>query len=1043
MFNWLKKNAASVNVKPEPEISAIQGRDSISHFAISESEVFKDQGNAHINNGNLAAAAESFRQAIACNPNYAEAYTNLGLVFQMQGNPGEAIALFRKAVAIKPTLLPTHLNLGFALMSLGQSDAAEESLRHVITLMPEHTAPLQHAAALQALGVIAAQRGDFPDAENLLRHALKLNPDYVDAHINLGNLLQQVKRLYEAEASYRRVLEMQPNYPNAHYNLGILLVEAKRLREAEASFRRALELKPDYVDAHNNLGSLLQQDNRLPEAEASYSRALELNPDYVDAHNNLADLFLQTNRLPEAEAAYRRVLELKPDYVDAHFNLGNLLMEANRLSDAESSYRRALEMKPDYASVHNNLGNLLIKSKRLPEAEVCYRRALELQPDFASAHHNLGSLLMGVKRLHEAEESFRRVLELQPDFAGAYNNLGVLLVDANRLPEAEAFYRRALELQPDYVDTHNNLGILLMKDRRLTEAEISYRRVLALKPNFAGAHNNLGILLVEAKCLTEAEASYRRSLELQPDYVDAHNNLGNLLLEVKRLPEAEASYRRALEQQPDYASAHYNLGNLLQQAKRFFDAEASYRRAIELKPDYAEAYNNLGGILRDFGKIDEAVAIFRRAIQIKPNYADAHCNLIFALDLASNVDMSELLGVRKDWDETCAAPLWQEPFHTNAPLPSRRLRVGYVSADFKQHSAARVFGGMLTQYDRSLFDVFAYSNYKGNGDNFTELFRSNVTVWRNIVDLPDDEVAKLIREDRIDILVDLSGFTAGNRLLVFARKPAPIQITAWGYATGTGMRAMDAFFTDPVMVPPQEKLYFTEEVRYLPSVVGSFFTEKLPDVNELPALSSGYVFTFGSFNRLPKVSEETYRAWAEVLLAMPQSRLILKAPELTDPAARETVIGHFSKASVASDRVIMQGRTSWYEHMQAYNQIDLALDPFPHGGGVTALEGLMMGVPVVTLRWPTTAGRLSASIMTTLGLPDWIAETEEQYVELAIEKATDLQSLAVLRQRLRSIFTTSVIGDQAAYASAVEREYRQLWLEWCTKFSPETKPNFF
>ena len=393
---------------------------------------------------------------------------------------------------------------------------------------------------------------------------------------------------------------------------------------------------------------------------------------------------------------------------------------------------------------------------------------------------------------------------------------------------------------------------------------------------------------------------------------------------------------------------------------------------------------------------------------------------------------------RKRWDTLHAAHLLQQRTHSNIPDADRRLRIGYVSADFREHSAPKVFGGMLTRYDRSQFDVFAYSNSKRKDDRFTELFKQNVTVWRNIVGLSDDAVAEMIREDRIDILVDLSGHTADNRLLVFARKPAPIQITAWGYATGTGMRAMDVFFADPVMVPPQEKQYFSEEVRYLPSVVGSFFTEPFPDVNELPAMSDG-IITFGSLNRLAKVSAETYRAWAEVLLAVPRSRLILKSGELNDAAAREQIAGHFIKAGVAADRIIMQGRTSWYEHMQAYNQIDIALDPFPHGGGVTALEGLMMGVPVITLRWPTVVGRLSASIMTTLGLSDWIAETQEEYIALAVQKASDLQSLAELRQQLRGIFTSSIIGDQAAYVRAVEQEYRQLWREWCAGCSPAIK----
>jgi predicted O-linked N-acetylglucosamine transferase (SPINDLY family) len=327
------------------------------------------------------------------------------------------------------------------------------------------------------------------------------------------------------------------------------------------------------------------------------------------------------------------------------------------------------------------------------------------------------------------------------------------------------------------------------------------------------------------------------------------------------------------------------------------------------------------------------------------------------------------------------------------------------------------------------FEVLAYSN-SIKEDEQTRLFQKSVTRWKIIAGLSDDEVANLVRQDEIDILIDLSGHSAGNRLLMFARKPAPIQITAWGYIGGTGMNSMDVFFADPVVVPPVEKSLYVEEVRYLPSVIGAFFPQAFPAVNHLPGLLSDGI-TFGSFNRLVKISDDAYGAWAEILRAIPRSRLILKTAELDDGSVRERVLENFTKAGVAADRVIMQGKTCWYEHMQTFNQIDLSLDPFPHGGGVTALEGLMMGVPMITMRWPTLVGRLSASIMTTLGLTDWIAETRDEYVKLAIQKASDVQSLASLRDLLRKIFTSSVVGDPVAYARAVEQEYRELWREWC------------
>jgi predicted O-linked N-acetylglucosamine transferase (SPINDLY family) len=686
---------------------------------------------------------------------------------------------------------------------------------------------------------------------------------------------------------------------------------------------------------------------------------------------------------------------VKPNHPDALHLLGVVAHQEGKGDLAVELIGKAIRANPANPMCYINLGNALKDQGKLGAAVGSYHKALSLKPDFIEAHYNLGNALHAQGELDAAVKSYRKTLSLSPNYADAHSNLALVLQEQSNLDEAIKHYRLALSLQPDNANTYCNMGTALQKQGELDAAVESFRQALSLRPDYAEAHNNFGIALQAQGKLDAAAERYQQALLLKPDFAEAYLNLGSVLKDQGRLDEAIESYRHALS----------------------------------LKPDYVDAHSNLGVAFKDQGRMNESVEHCRMALAIKPDNAETHSNLIFTLDLAAK-DMSELFIERKKWDEVHADPLWMSPTHTNAPEPTRRLRVGYVSADFRNHSAARVFGGMLTRYDHSQFEVFAYSNHKGKSDELTELFRQNVTAWRSIVGLSDEMVAKMIREDRIDILVDLSGHSAGNRLLVFARKPAPIQITAWGYAHGTGLRAMDVFFTDLVSVLPHEQQYFSEEVRYLPSVVGSFFNEPFPDVNELPALSGGIV-TFGSFNRLAKVSAAAYRVWAEVLLSTPRSRLLLKTPELTDPAERERVVEHFLKAGVVADRIIMQGGTSWYEHMQAYRQIDIALDPFPHGGGVTALEGLMMGVPEITLCWPTTAGRVSASIMTIMGLSDWIAKTQEEYVALAVQKANDLHSLADLRQRLRTIFTTSVIGDQTAYARAVEHEYRQLWQEWC------------
>ena len=671
------------------------------------------------------------------------------------------------------------------------------------------------------------------------------------------------------------------------------------------------------------------------------------------------------------------------------------LFSEGRLTEAATLAQEMTVHFPLHEFGWKALGEILKKMGRIADALAPMQKAAALSPGDVAAHYNLGNTLKDLDRLEEAEASYRRALQIRPDLAEAHCNLGNILNDMGRLEEAEASYRQALQITPDYAEAHSNLGITLNDMGRLDEAEASYRRALQINPDYAEAHSSLGIILKELGRLGEAEISFRQALEIKPDFADAHNNLGITLKALDRLPEAEASYRRALEIKPDFADAHYNLGN----------------------------------ILYELGRLDEAEASYRQAMQIRPDFALAHSNLILTLDLKVGVDMAFMHEERKRWDAAHAVHLYQRQVHPNIPDPERRLRIGYVSADFRMHSAAYAFGVMLVNFDPSRFDVIAYSNSKKE-DTLTRHFQQSVTCWRKIAGLSDDAVADLIRQDEIDILVDLSGHSAGNRLLVFARKPAPIQITAWGYASSTGLKAMDVFFADPVVVPPEEKLFYVEQVRYLPNLLGSFFLQTCPPVNDLPALSSNWI-TFSSFNRLTKNSESAHRVWAQILQAIPDSRMIFKTPALDDAVMREQVIMHFTRAGIAPERIILLGKTPRDEHLAAFNQVDIALDPFPQGGGVSTLDSMMMGVPVITLRWPTIAGRVSASIMTTLGLTDWIAETQEEYVDIAIQKARDLQSLAVLRQKLRGIFTSSVIGDQAAYARAVEKEYRQLWREWC------------
>ncbi len=776
---------------------------------------------------------------------------------------------------------------------------------------------------------------------------------------------------------------------------GLAEQQAGRLQGAGELYQAVLQVDPKNSDALHLLGLVSHKLGQHETAVELINRALRINPQAQIFYCNLGSAYLSLGKSGDAAKAFKSAIKLDPSHAESYYNLGLACKTLNQPDEAFVCYRKALQIKPDYAEAHNNLGVLLKDQEKLDEAAFSLSQALEFKPDFAEAYCNLGLVCEMSGKLENAVTYLLRACELKPDFASAYVILGNVCKKQDKLPEAEACLKQALEIEPGLIEAMFNLGEVFRLQKKLEQGVACLNYVLKLKPDLVEAHINLGVILMDQGKQDEAVASQQQALKLDPQQVDAYHNMSMAFREQGKLDEARIC------------------------------GEA----AIKLKPDYAEAYSNLGGVLIGQGKLEEAAVCITRALELKPDFVGAHSSLIFAQDMLDGVTTEGMQAERKRWDTAHAAQLLDTRAHGNSVHPNRRLRIGYVSGDFRMHSAAHVFGSMLVNYDREQFDVYAYSNFTRE-DAFTRLFHQNVTHWKNIAGLSDGVVAELIRQDGIDILVDLSGHSAENRLLIFARKPAPVQITAWGYATGTGMRAMDAFLADPIAVPQDEKQYYTEDVRYLPSIVNYFNPQPFPSINALPALSNQAI-TFGSCNRLAKISEQAYATWAQVLQAVPGSRMLLKTGELDDPGARAGVLERFTRSGIAAERIILLGSTSWDEHVATFNQIDIALDPFPHCGGVTALEGLMMGVPMVTLQWHTLVGRLSASMLHTLELTDWIAQTPEQYIEIAVQKSRNLQALSQLRQELRDKFSASVIGDTQAYARAVEQEYRTLWQEWC------------
>jgi predicted O-linked N-acetylglucosamine transferase (SPINDLY family) len=667
---------------------------------------------------------------------------------------------------------------------------------------------------------------------------------------------------------------------------------------------------------------------------------------------------------------------------------------------------------------------------KLVEAERQCQRLTIAKPDLFDALHLLAVVQSRLGKKEEALASFDRAIEVNPDHAEALSNRGATLHDVGRFDEALANFERAIGLRTDYAKAHYNRGITLHRLGRLDEALSSYDRALSLRPDHAEVSYNRGIALHELKRLDEALGSYDRALKLRPAYAEALSNRGVVLYELKRFHDALVSYDRALTIRPDYAEALHNRGNTLQELKRFDEALASYDKALALEPNYGQALNGRGNILLNQGRIDEALVSYRRALAIKADQFDVHSNLIFACNFDPAATAADHQAERARWDERHARQFAAaaRPLAHNAD-PNRRLRIGYVSSHFRHQAATYAFGGVLLCHDPKSFEVVCYSDCSQE-DHITARLRAGVEEWHDTVGLSDQALADLIREHRVDILVDCVGHMRGHRLLVFARKPAPIQVTAWGEPTGTGLKVMDYLLADPVLVPKTERALLVEHVVDLPNFLGYWVPDQLPEPGALPALARGYV-TFGSFNRRNKMPDPVLRVWASMLRALPNAHLVLKDQMLADSGQRARIESMLVGEGVTAERIKLLGPSDRVAHFAAYREIDIALDPFPHGGGMTTLDALWMGVPVVTCPGRTISSRLAAASLTALGLNGFIADSVQNYTELAVAKAADLDGLSRLRAGLRRRLADSEFGDGARYARAVERAYRDMWRRWC------------
>lgn len=707
--------------------------------------------------------------------------------------------------------------------------------------------------------------------------------------------------------------------------------------------------------------------------------------------------------------------------------LGAIYQKQGMPLEAVEAFKKATELMPD-AEAHYNLGNVYFDQEQLQLAQLQYQQAVKIFPGFSKAHYNLGSVFKSLGCLELAESSYKQALKLDPKNAQMHFNLGAIFQEQQRLPEAINSYLQALKTQPDLVSAHINLGVVYKTLGRLPEAEKHDRKALSIDSEHPYALNNLGLLLSERGQYAEAEAYLRKALQISPEFMDAYNNLGLALHDMRRWDEAVTVFEKALAYNPNQVAALSNLSITFSAQGLLGKAEACLKQALALDPNFVNLYINLASNFLHQGLTQQAETCYAQALKIQPDLTKAQSNLLFVMNYSAHHNANERLQQARHYNQMVAAKVNTAFTSWQYQAPTKRLRIGLVSGDLHQHAVAYFLENLLQHINAETIELIAYPT-DACEDQVTTRLKPYFSLWRPLSELSDQAAAQQIHDDGIHVLLDLSGHSAGNRLPVFAWKPAPVQVSWLGYFATTGMAVMDYFLADEVGVPKANQAQFTEIVKYLPDTRLCFTVpNSTMEVSPLPAQTNGYI-TFGCFQNRAKVGDQVLALWVKILQALPTAKLRWQCKSFSDAAAREDLYQCLNKLGIHADRLILCNMVEREDYLAAHAEVDMILDTFPFPGGTTTCEALWMGVPTLTLTGDTLIARQGASLLTAAGLTDWITVDQTDYINKAIAYCHDLNQLIRLRANLRAQVLASSLFDAPRFAKNMEKALWEMWDE--------------
>jgi protein O-GlcNAc transferase len=936
-------------------------------------------------------------------------------------------------------------------------------------MSPETVQILLRARSLQ-------EEGQPAQAASAYQTILERDPYHWESLNAIAANAQRGGEFEKAIQLYSGVIEREPDHAEAYYKRANALNALGQWEAALIDYDRAVALNRKYANAFCNRGAVLERLARWPEALTSYERALALNPEDFLSHYNCASVLKELKRFDDALASYERAIALKGDYAEAYINRGNVLRELRCWDAAVASFDKAIELAPGSFLMHlahSGRGLALEELRRYDEAVASFDEAIKLDPVDHLAYCSRGSALKKLQRFEEALASFEQTIALKKDYEAAYFYRGQVLREMRRFEEAVVSYDKAIELTPAHLSpylAHTSRGFALAGLKRLDEAVAAFERAIALQSDYFEAYCARGHVLQELRRWEAAVASYDAAIALGPEDLraqPAYSNRGFALKELKRFEEALASYDRAIALEDTDAEVRINRGGVLQEMGRHDASIASYDRAIELKPDCVEAYQGRGMSLLSRGQHEAAIASFDQALALKP---DQKYLLSFRRyvqmqtcdwrDLAQYVERLEhelragrpftasfqvLALIDSPPLQRLAAEVWVReecpPNDALGTIPRRplgdKIRIGYFSADFRHHPVALLTAELFETHDRSRFEIIGFTFGLKVNDAVRARLERAFDRFIDVSERSDLEVAETARNLGIDIAVDLGGFTDYARPKIFALRAAPIQMSYIGYLGTLGAPYMDYLLSDSTLIPAKERQFYSEEIIYLPSYQVN--DSKRPAVEraltreELGLPATGFVFS--CFNANYKIMPATFSVWMRILVRVPGSWLFLYAG---NEVAERNLRKEAERCSVDPNRIVFGKFLAPEDYLARFRAMDLFLDTLPYNAGTTASDALWAGLPVLTCAGRSFAGRVAASLLNAIELPELIATTIEQYEDMAVQLAEYPELLQTIKRKLDTNRLKTSLFDTRAFTRHLEVAYTAVLERHRADLAPQT-----